>query len=207
MQVKKEDIKERIKISAREEFIEHGYMEASLRVIAKRAGLTKGAVYSYFENKDALFYELTDPAVSFIESEFQHDACNCTLTEKNGLWDTYESNIEGFKNNAYAVLHNHESFKLLLFCAGGSSLQNYKERIIMLYARNFHSRLSLSPESESRNGSIGEMFIHTLAATYVNFLEELVLHEPNKTEAEDYAVQMAIFVRSGIEKVYSHQTL
>ena len=39
------------------------------------------------------------------------------------------------------------------------------------------------------------------------FLEELVLHEPNRKEADDYAVQMAIFVQSGIEKLYSHQNL
>ena len=205
MQVKKEDIKKRIIISARREFLDHGYMEASLRVIAEKAGLTKGAVYSYFENKDALFCALTDPAVSFIENEFQHDIRDCALHAKDDLWDSYESNIQGFKNHAYAVLDNHESFRLLLFCAAGSSLQDYKERIIQLYARNFHKRLSLSPEAERRKGSIGEMFIHTLAATYINFLEELVLHEPSKTEAEDYAVQMAVFVRSGIEKLHLHQ--
>lgn len=207
MQVKKEDIKEKIISSACREFLDHSYADASLRVIAEKAGLTKGAVYSYFKNKDLLFCELTAPAVRFIENEFRYDkSCHASITKGNSS-DLFEPNIQGFRNYVYAVLDNYESFKLLLFCAAGSSLQDYKERIIQLYARNFHARLSLSINTENREGIIGEMFVHTLAAIYISFLEELVLHEPNRTEADDYAVQMAIFVQSGIEKLYSYQSL
>ena len=205
MQVKKDNIKEKIITSARREFLDHGYAEASLRVIAEKAGLTKGAIYSYFENKDALFCALTAPAVRFIENEFQYDeSCYTAITRENSP-DSFEANIQGFRNYAHAVLDHYESFKLLLFCAAGSSLQDYKERIIQLYAQNFHKRLPLYTKTENCKGVISEMFVHTLAATYISFLEELVLHEPNRTEADDYAVQMAIFIRSGIDKLYLHQ--
>lgn len=207
MQVKKEDIKEKIMDSARREFFNHGYADASLRVIAEKAGLTKGAVYSYFENKNALFCVLTAPAVGFIENEFQCDNNDYASITKDDNPDAFKSNIQGFRKYVHAVLDNYESFKLLLFCAAGSSLQDYKERIIQLYAQSFHRRLLLFVKAGNREVAISEMFIHTLAATYVSFLEELVLHEPNRTEADDYAVQMAIFVQSGIEKLYSHQSL
>lgn len=207
MQVKKEDIKEKMMNSARQEFLDHGYAESSLRIIAEKAGLTKGAVYSYFKNKDALFCVLTAPAVGFIESEFQCDKDYYASITKNDSSDAFASNIQGFRKYVHAVLDNYNSFKLLLFCAAGSSLQNYKERIIQLYSQSFHRRLLLFDKAGSREVAISEMFIHTLAATYVSFLEELVLHEPNRTEADDYAVQMAIFVQSGIEKLYSHQNL
>lgn len=206
MQVKKEDIKEKIISSARKEFLEHGYVEASLRVIAEKEGLTKGAVYSYFENKDALFCELTAPAIGFIESEFLHDKCYYASKTKDTLFNSYEVTIQGFRNCAHAVIDNHESFKLLLFCSAGSSLQNYKERIIQLYAQNFNKLLSFFTKIESCNASvINEMFIHTLASTYVSFLEEIVLHEPKRKEVDDYVEQMAIFVHAGIEKLYFHQ--
>ena len=206
MQVKKEDIKEKIINSARREFLEHGYVEASLRVIAEKGGLTKGAVYSYFENKDALFCELTAPAISFIKSEFEHDKCYYASKKKDALLDSYEVTIQGFRSCAQAVLDNHESFKLLLFCSAGSSLQNYKERIIQLYAQNFHKLLQFFTKTESyHEGVINEMFVHTLATTYVSFLEEIVLHEPERKEVDDYVEQMAIFVHSGIEKLYFYQ--
>ena len=203
MQVKKEDIKENIICSARREFLDHGYAEASLRVIAEKAGLTKGAIYSYFESKDALFCELVAPALRFIENEFQYDK-SCDITRENAS-ELFESNVQGFRKHTQAVLDNYESFKLLLFCAAGSSLQDYKERIIQRYAQNFCARLSHFTQKKNSKGFISEMFVHTLAATYISFLEELVLHEPNRTEADDYAVQMAIFVCSGIDKLFLHQ--
>ncbi len=206
MQVKKEDIREKIMNSARGEFLEGGYAGASLRVIAEKANLTKGAVYSYFKNKDALFCELAAPAVNFIESQFGNKACRAAQNPKDAALNSYESTILSFKKCAHAVLNHKESFKLLLFCSAGSSLRDYKERIIRLYAGNFYRLLSfLTKTRPCREGVISEMFVHTLAGAYVDFLEELILHEPEREEADEYAAQMAVFVHSGIEKLYSHK--
>ena len=205
MQVKKEDIKERIISSARREFLAHGYEKASLRTIAENEGLTKGAVYSYFENKDTLFCEITAPATNFIESQFQQDKCCCMAQTRAALLPSYETTIQSFRNCAHAVLLNRESFRLLLFCSAGSSLQNYKERIIQLYAQNFCKFLPcFTKKKPGHEGVMSEMFIHTLANTYVSFLEEIVLHVPDSKEADDYAGQMAVFAQSGINALFSH---
>jgi AcrR family transcriptional regulator len=37
------------------EFVEHGYAATKLENVARRAGVTKGTLYLYFESKDALF--------------------------------------------------------------------------------------------------------------------------------------------------------
>lgn len=203
MQVKKEDIKERILDSARSEFLEHGYSAASLRVIAQKAGLTKGAVYSYFKNKDALFCELTSPATSFIECEFQPNKCDYLFQREV---NSYEITVDCFRRCAYKVLNNYESFKLLLFCSAGSSLQNYKESIIQVYAQNFYRLLMFITNTDScASVRINEMFIHTLATTYVSFLEEIVLHEPKRKEVDDYVEQIAIFIHYGLKKLYLHK--
>jgi AcrR family transcriptional regulator len=202
MQVKKEDIKKRIMKSAQKEFLEHGYASASLRVIAEKEGLTKGVVYSYFKSKDALFCALAAPAVRFIENEFESNKnCWALKTDGSKAAYSYEESIQGFRTHAHAVLDHYESFKLLLFCAAGSSLKDYKERIIRLYAENFHMHHPAFLRTECERSTAGEMFIHTLAATYVSFLEELVLHEPDRKEADDYAVQMAAFGYPGFEKM------
>ncbi len=46
--------------AARAVFIERGYLAARVDDVAKRAGLSKGAVYFYFKNKRALFDALVD---------------------------------------------------------------------------------------------------------------------------------------------------
>lgn len=54
---------EKIKQTALDEFFMHGYNKASLRMICNRAGVTTGAMYFYFKNKEALFREIFEPLV------------------------------------------------------------------------------------------------------------------------------------------------
>jgi len=42
------------------EFAEHGYQRASLNSIVKRLGISKGSLYQYFDNKEALFLHVFD---------------------------------------------------------------------------------------------------------------------------------------------------
>ena len=51
--------------AARAEFVERGFRDAKVDVIAARAGLTRGAVYSNFPSKRALYFAvLATDAVS-----------------------------------------------------------------------------------------------------------------------------------------------
>lgn len=61
MEEKTLDTLEKIKQAAMEEFLEKGFLEASLRQIVKRAGVTTGAFYGYFSSKQALFASIVEP--------------------------------------------------------------------------------------------------------------------------------------------------
>lgn len=50
--------KERILKYAAKEFLKKGWEKSNIRNIAKKAGLTTGAVYFHFKNKEALFDDL-----------------------------------------------------------------------------------------------------------------------------------------------------
>jgi len=50
-------------------FAEKGYGGASLNVIVQRAGISKGSIYQYFENKEALFLYLFDEMERAIRQE------------------------------------------------------------------------------------------------------------------------------------------
>ena len=52
------DRRNQILRSARAVFIERGYLDARVEDVAKRAGLSKGAVYFYYESKRHLFLTL-----------------------------------------------------------------------------------------------------------------------------------------------------
>ena len=67
MQVPKDEVRDRILLSATDEFFEHGYKNASLRAIADKAEITIGNIYSYFKNKEDLFGNIMENIISSLE--------------------------------------------------------------------------------------------------------------------------------------------
>ncbi|MFO6448022.1 TetR/AcrR family transcriptional regulator [Erythrobacter sp. NE805] len=56
----RQQTRERLLDAARDAFTREGYAGASVDVIAERAGFSKGAFYSNFESKEAIFLELLE---------------------------------------------------------------------------------------------------------------------------------------------------
>ena len=52
-------------------FIEKGYGGAYLRDIAKDAGVTTGAIYAHYKDKDALFVDLVSPVIEGLKAELR----------------------------------------------------------------------------------------------------------------------------------------
>jgi AcrR family transcriptional regulator len=61
MQTLKEEIRSKIIEAAVKEFIGHGYEKASMRTIAKAAGISVSNTYNYFKSKDEMFVGIVEP--------------------------------------------------------------------------------------------------------------------------------------------------
>ena len=57
----------RILCVARTEFADNGFENTSIQQIAKKSGISVGAVYKYFENKEALFAAVVQEGLSSLE--------------------------------------------------------------------------------------------------------------------------------------------
>ena len=57
------ETKNKLLESAKKEFLEKGFTAASLRKIAANAGVTTGAMYRHFKDKDSFFCALVDDAI------------------------------------------------------------------------------------------------------------------------------------------------
>ncbi len=63
------DTKELILLVAKEEFINKGYDDTSLRDIAKKCHISPTAIYRHFENKEDIFNELIKPLFNFFDEQ------------------------------------------------------------------------------------------------------------------------------------------
>src|SRR5258708_8791698 len=63
--------RERLLLAARQVFARHGFGGASVDMIAAEAGYSKGAIYSNFETKEAILFELLDQYAEEQISDFK----------------------------------------------------------------------------------------------------------------------------------------
>ena len=63
----KEELRTAILEAAREEFLEKGYRNASMRSIAEKAGMTVGNLYRYFPSKEDINHSIVAPTLEKID--------------------------------------------------------------------------------------------------------------------------------------------
>jgi AcrR family transcriptional regulator len=68
--VNKEEKRRNIALSCRSLLLEHGINDLTISQIAKTAGIGKGTVYEYFQNKEDIVFEIITLFISEYEEEF-----------------------------------------------------------------------------------------------------------------------------------------
>lgn len=78
-----EEKKKKIIEAAKKEFLEHSFYDASINRIIKDAGISRGAFYMYFQNKEDIFVYI----ISGHAGELVFNAVKGTNKEKNNIFD------------------------------------------------------------------------------------------------------------------------
>ncbi|MGX8832677.1 TetR/AcrR family transcriptional regulator [Amedibacillus sp. YH-ame6] len=96
MQTKKEDIRMTILECARDEFMNHGYEDASMRTIAKKANTSLGNIYHYFPNKKAILDSLIKPVVqevcNFVREHSKIEDTRLDMDQINAILEQVDFN-------------------------------------------------------------------------------------------------------------------
>ncbi len=136
MAVKNHSLDDRIVEAATAEFLARGFRGASLRQIAQRAGITTGALYTRYKNKDILFCSLVEPAWNEITVAFEPMQ---QIYMEAQLTGNPESIIDAIKKEAQIYLNlmfEYYDQCVLFFCrSDGSSIQTKIELLMEEKAR------------------------------------------------------------------------
>lgn len=141
MAVKDHTLDKRIIQSATAEFLEYGFRDASLRRIAQRADLSTGALYTRYENKDALFCSIINDAFCKINEEFEPMRQIYMEAQHSGSAEKVLEAIRQEEKIYLNVIFKYYDQCVLLFCRSeGSSVQakwsqfmQYKTRETVAY--------------------------------------------------------------------------
>ena len=196
MQTKKDEIYHKILSTARIEFMKKGYMNTSMRTIAKQSEVSLSNIYNYFKNKDEIFKEILLPAVSALDKIMDYHSSEEYLT------------IDVFTSPEYLrrqtlifvelIVKFRDELVILLSQSHGSSLEGYKEKYIERHAQSGLNYIRLMKEKYPYiSADFSDFFIHTMSSWWINILEELAMHNINKVELERFVTEYITFATAG----------
>ncbi|MFQ9798913.1 MAG: TetR/AcrR family transcriptional regulator [Clostridia bacterium] len=117
---------------AKAEFLERGFVNASLRRICANAGVTTGALYKRYSGKEALFQALVQDVVDDIDRVVADRSIDYTDpalsdTQLYNMWTLTEDYLDWWFD---FLLIGKTDLPLLLKCAEGTQYQNFQHDLV-----------------------------------------------------------------------------
>ncbi len=193
------ETKKKILDSAMAEFLDKGFMNASLRTIASNAGLTTGAMYRHFKDKDALFCALVDDAIAFAtKAVMMADSAHHMDLDNLGTEEHFEEENRHTNELLNYIFDNFDAFTLLLTKGAGSTHEHFQEEICDLYTKNCEQTFNMMFRKQISTKKIDKMTTHFIASTVINAFMEIITHKMTKKAAFQYIENIVAFTRYGM---------
>ena len=193
---------EKIIESGKLNFLNDGYERSNLRKICKDAGVTTGAFYRHFDDKEDLFISLVEPLVKELlglynkleEESFQD-------IEKNCGQDLAEINIDGSIESALYMFSKKELFNLLIYKSYGTKYENFIELLVEKEDINRQKALQIISKKKNIKVEIPKEAMHLLNHAFINALCEIVIHSQTEEEVKTNTRIVSKFFYDGWKKL------
>ena len=174
----------RILQSAREEFLYRPYEQVSLREICKKAGVTTGAFYNRYKNKEELFDALVEPTLETLKTYSDAiESFNYDQLDSQDMRRVWELTPETQRRIVEMLYSDYDGFRLLLCHAEGTRYAHF----IHDFASDVTARSYRFAEEAYRRGIspflIDEEELHMLLTAYWSTMFEPVIHGLPKEKA------------------------
>ena len=193
---------EKIQEAALAEFLEKGFLGASLRQIVKNAGVTTGAFYGYFSSKEALFATIVEPHASTLMSRFIE--AQTTFAE---LPEEEQSQHMGVESRDYVawmvdyICRHREPVKLLLCCAEGTSYENFIHDMVKVEVESTLRYMEVLRRMGRDIPQMSRSLCHIIASGMFNAIFEVVIHDMPYEQALRDVEQLQAFYTAGWSKL------
>lgn len=197
--------REKILNAAKREFLEKGFAGTNVRAVAQRAGVTTGALYNLFKNKDGIFEALVGGVFGeFLNILAYNDVFEAReLDMKAGdLSEITEMSRRRFLRMIEFFYANWDAMKLLVCCAKGSSFEHIFDKAIDLTEKETLRLLTMDGVKMSRRI---KFFIHVMVTSHFENLKEIFYHDLTKSEAAEYVLDFNVYHCGGWKQYWMEQ--
>ena len=187
----------------KQEFLQYGYQKASLKNIARNAGITTPGLYRHFPSKAAMFSAMVEPVTAeflescdasmeetfqrFSESDFL-EHFNEFRTEKNGELISY-------------MYDHYDVFRLLLVCSEGTCYEDFEERMIQIEQKSVRDLFAFLDKRGIPHEQVTDDELHILSTTLVTAVCESIRHQYTREQAMRHMEFVGKMLYPGMKQV------
>ncbi len=191
------ETKKKLLASAKREFMEKGYMQASLRCICKNADVTTGALYFFFKDKEDLFASLVEaPLDELSEVMDRHFAEEIGDAGSGWTWKgDFSRDVDAAKQIIHCLYRCRDEFLMILTKSQGSRFETCAEQFVSVsethyrrLAEMFAERIETAPDN---------YMIHWTAHMTVDIFVHMLSHEPSEEAAIAHIEPIVKYLVSG----------
>lgn len=190
--------KKRIFQIATAEFLQKGFRGASLRAIVKNAGVTTGAFYGYFKNKEEIFDAIVSPHATELIKIFQK-YINEFLALPKTEWKTDNSRFahEGMREMYDYAEKNKTAFQLILTAAAGTRWEHYLHDIVQQEIDITHRFYAVLEAEGLKPRALNPTLEHSIISGEFSALFELIVHDIPREEGLKCVEDIYSFYNAG----------
>ncbi len=199
-----EGVYERILECATAEFLEKGFKDASLRVIAAHANTSTNSIYVRFQDKEGLFRTIVEPVVDEMKKrilEIQETFHSFDSETQRNTMGTYTA--KGMDDIIDYIYANFDVFRLLLDAAYGTRFQNFVDELTEIEVEYTYKYMEVIGCESVKSGLITEEFMHIVTNAFFNGMFEVVRHKMSKDNAKKYIKLLEKYHMAGFETIFS----
>ena len=188
----------RILQAAEEEFLQKGFQKASLRNIARAAGVTTGSLYWHFQNKEELFEALTGEHYRYLMNLYQTALERFfEMSPDEQMKHIGEAGEDGIEQMVEYIYQHKTGFKLLTDCAAGTRYANMVHELTEAEIAATHRFSENIGEKGTKIREIRPELEHILISGMMTSMFELVTHDVPLKTARQCAKDINAFYTAG----------
>ncbi|WP_302814596.1 TetR/AcrR family transcriptional regulator [Ruthenibacterium lactatiformans] len=189
---------EKIQQAALTEFLDKGFLSASLRQIVKNAGVTTGAFYGYFSCKEALFASIVEPHAAALMGRFMDAQTSFAgrpeAEQPEHMGEDSESCLDWMVDY---ICQNREPVKLLLCRAEGTGYESFVHNMVEVEVEYTLRYMEVLRRLGRRVPTLSRSMCHIIASGMFNGLFEVVIHDMPYEQALRDVKQLRAFYTAG----------
>ncbi len=182
-------------------FMEMGFRNASLREIAATLGVTTGAIYKYYTDKEALFDAIVSGPAEELVNRYRQ-------SQQKYAQKPLEDELGGIpgvpqENNWMMdfIYDNFDVFKLIVCNSAGTRYEHYIDILVEIEANSAMLLTEKMHEAGYELPLLNDELAHMISSGLFNCIFETVRHDMPKEKALAYTGSYQLFYTAGWMKI------